>query len=172
LASRFPVGRTVAIDRRPLGGWGNIAVRHDVEFGSVSIALLNVHLETPRSAIEAIMTNWKYGREEMSQLTSVRSLESSLAVNLLGRPASQPSIIAGDFNMPVESAIYREKWSVFVNAFSKVGLGFGHTKTTRWFGTRIDHVLTGTSFRPVRCWVGPEMGNDHRPVVAEVEFLG
>jgi endonuclease/exonuclease/phosphatase (EEP) superfamily protein YafD len=172
LASRFPVGQTVAVDRRPLGGWGNIAVRHDVQVGSVSIALLNVHLETPRPGIEAMMTNLWRGRDEMRQLTSVRSLESSLALNLLGHAAVGPAIVAGDFNMPVESAIYRENWSGFVNAFSKVGLGLGHTKTTRWFGTRIDHVLTGTSFRPVRCWVGPEMGNDHRPVVADVEFLG
>jgi len=55
------------------------------------------------------------------------------------------TIVTGDFNMPVESAIYRNTWSVFSNAFNTAGLGFGYTKITpkrgSTYGTRIDHIL-------------------------------
>ena len=82
------------------------------------------------------------------------------------------SLLAGDFNMPVESAIYGQCWSRFSNAFDAVGLGLGHTKFTRWRGVRIDHILAGPGWRFRRCWVGPDVHSDHHPVIAEVEWVG
>ena len=83
-----------------------------------------------------------------------------------------PVILAGDFNMPTQSSIYRHHWSAMCNAFSMAGLGLGYTEwpTIRsWqFGIRIDHIVTGCSWRPVRCWVGPDLGSDHRPLLANL----
>lgn len=85
---------------------------------------------------------------------------------------SRPLIIAGDFNMPPDSVIYRQNWGQYANAFSKAGFGFGRT---RWvtmrgitFGVRIDHILTNEHWRPERCWVGPDVGSDHLPVIADL----
>ena len=80
-------------------------------------------------------------------------------------------IVMGDFNMPVESTIYRRCWPRLADAFSTSGWGFGFTKTSEkrgWsYGARIDHVLFSPPWRCLRCWVGGEIGSDHLPLVAE-----
>jgi endonuclease/exonuclease/phosphatase (EEP) superfamily protein YafD len=83
-----------------------------------------------------------------------------------------PLILAGDFNMTADSPTYRETLSRYGNAFSRSGFGFGHTerpfKHGSLFGIRIDHVLFGPDWQPCRCWVGPELGSDHLPVIADL----
>ena len=78
----------------------------------------------------------------------------------------------GDFNLPVESAIYRRSWGSFHNALSETGLGLVPTKHTRWHGVRIDHVLAGPGWQAIRAWVGPGLGGDHRPVIADLRWVG
>jgi endonuclease/exonuclease/phosphatase (EEP) superfamily protein YafD len=75
--------------------------------------------------------------------------------------------VAGDFNMPIESAIYRRDWADFHNAFSEAGFGWGWTKWTRLFGVRIDHVLSRDGLVCTRAWIGGKTGSDHRPLVAD-----
>ena len=70
--------------------------------------------------------------------------------------------------MPVESRIYRANWSSLRNAFSEAGQGWGTTKQTSWFGTRIDHILYSSAWRCRKAWVGPAMGSDHRPLIADL----
>ena len=78
-----------------------------------------------------------------------------MAANIQG-----PLILAGDFNMPADSTVYRATWGRFNNAFSRSGFGFGHTErpgSFGWlFGVRIDHILSGPHWRPCRCWVRPK----------------
>jgi endonuclease/exonuclease/phosphatase (EEP) superfamily protein YafD len=97
--------------------------------------------------------------------------DSQEAAHLLG-DAGQPKIIAGDLNLPPDSAIYRKFWAGYRNAFSEAGLGFGYTEWPRMrklrFGLRIDHVLAGGGWRPRSCWVGPDVGSDHLPLIAEL----
>jgi endonuclease/exonuclease/phosphatase (EEP) superfamily protein YafD len=76
-------------------------------------------------------------------------------------------VIAGDFNLPVESAIYRQHWGRFRNAFSETGFGAGFTKHTRLFGVRIDHILSSKDVDPVRSFVGKDVGSDHVPLIAD-----
>ena len=52
------------------------------------------------------------------------------------------------------------------------GLGFGATKRTRWFGVRIDHVLAGPGWTTERAWIGPDLGSDHLPMVADLRWSG
>jgi endonuclease/exonuclease/phosphatase (EEP) superfamily protein YafD len=70
--------------------------------------------------------------------------------------------------MPVESAIYRAHWSSFANAFSSCGFGLGWSKRTRWSGTRIDHVLLSDAFACTGASIFPDVGSDHRGVVARI----
>jgi endonuclease/exonuclease/phosphatase (EEP) superfamily protein YafD len=80
-------------------------------------------------------------------------------------------IVAGDFNMPRESSIFRRDWTAWNNAFGRTGLGFGFTKISQFgplrYGTRIDHVLYHEAWTCVGAWVGGEVGSDHLPLVAE-----
>ena len=81
-------------------------------------------------------------------------------------------LLAGDFNTPVESAVYREYWSSYTNAFSTAGLGWGQTQfTPRRTSVRIDICWPGPTGCQ-DCWVGPFVGSEHRPVFAEWVRVG
>ncbi|MGK4003944.1 endonuclease/exonuclease/phosphatase family protein [Sorangium sp. So ce1036] len=139
--------------------------------GGRAFSLIHLHLETPRDAIEALIHGgWKQA-EEHDRNIALRTWESELARQWVDE-APYPAVIVGDFNMPVDSAIYRRFWAGFENAFSRAGLGFGATKRTRWFGVRIDHVLVGPGWTSERAWVGPDLGSDHLPMIADLRWTG
>ncbi len=83
-----------------------------------------------------------------------------------------PFLVVGDFNMTTDSAVYRDFWSAYSNAFSRAGFGYGYSKITSFagwtYGTRIDHILMSPGWKCRRCWVGPAMNSDHRPVIADL----
>jgi endonuclease/exonuclease/phosphatase (EEP) superfamily protein YafD len=37
---------------------------------------------------------------------------------------------------------------------------------------RIDHILAGPGWQAERCWVGPDVGSPHRPVIADLIWTG
>jgi vancomycin resistance protein VanJ len=98
---------------------------------------------------------------------AVRARASRTARAWAGDP-SESLVVVGDFNTPPAGRIYAADWGAFGNAFSDAGVGWGATKQTSWFGTRIDHVLYGPPWRCRAAWVGPAMGSDHRPLVADL----
>jgi endonuclease/exonuclease/phosphatase (EEP) superfamily protein YafD len=171
LASRYPI-RNVAtpLHYGNLGGGGFVTC-FDLETPLGIHHFVNLHLATPREGLESVKARWWRGASNLRKNISLRTGDSEMASRLTGQ-LSGPVLIAGDFNMPVESAIYRRFWSPYTDAFSSVGLGFGYTKFTRWFGARIDHILAGPGWRPQRCWVGPNVGSDHRPVIADLTWVG
>jgi endonuclease/exonuclease/phosphatase (EEP) superfamily protein YafD len=85
---------------------------------------------------------------------------------------TRPVIVAGDFNMPADSDIYRENWQGYANAFSKAGFGYGWTVRGGHrgivIGARIDHILTDGGMRVLRCETGPDVGSDHLPLIADI----
>jgi endonuclease/exonuclease/phosphatase (EEP) superfamily protein YafD len=78
----------------------------------------------------------------------------------------------GDFNLPVDSSIYGQVWNHYHDAFSQGGWGWGYTKWTSWYGIRIDHILYEKAWACTKCWVGPNIGSDHLPLVADLVFTG
>jgi vancomycin resistance protein VanJ len=100
-----------------------------------------------------------------------RWLDSQEMAQSLG-DLGESKIIAGDLNLPPDSTIYREFWGEYRNAFGEAGLGFGYTEWPRMrklrFGIRIDHILAGGDWRARSCWVGPDVGSDHLPLIAEI----
>jgi len=146
-----------------------------VETPEGPVGFFSIHLETPRRALQLILDPDKI--LDLAQVDTAeerlewRRRESrDLAAWIGGFPG--PKIIAGDFNMPADSGIYRDDWAGYQNAFSRAGLGFGHTKHTKidrlTYGARIDHVLSGGGLRPVACHVGPDVGSDHLPLGADL----
>jgi len=85
-----------------------------------------------------------------------------------------PKVVAGDFNMPAESTIYRKYWSGYQNVFSMRGTGYGWTERASvrgipvWF--RIDHILVNEDLKPLICRIGPDVGSDHLPVISDIVF--
>ncbi len=148
-----------------------------VEMPMGRVGFANVHLGTPQPGLSAVLdgeTGLDLTRmaEADSHLEWRRQESERVARWLAGFPETK--IIAGDFNMPVESTIYRRYWGDYRNAFNQVGLGFGYSKQTRirghTYGTRIDQILTDDHWRAVRCYLGPDLGSDYLPLVADLSW--
>jgi endonuclease/exonuclease/phosphatase (EEP) superfamily protein YafD len=173
VASHWPVIEGDHADR-PDAPTTIAAVRFVVRMPGQELQLFNVHLESPREGLEAVLSRTSgldLGQlPQLDDMLRKRAAESA-AVSEWIAGFTGPKLVVGDFNTPIESTIYRSCWSSLGNAFSDVGWGFGFTKTSQAsslsFGTRIDHLLYATPWRPVRCWVGDDIGSDHRPLLAE-----
>jgi endonuclease/exonuclease/phosphatase (EEP) superfamily protein YafD len=169
LVSRYPF--VVLDEREPEEKWrrgGHEPDRFEIDAPIGRFQLLNVHLGTIRGGLEALRDgSWHAlplfdgNREEASR--------ESRAARRRATPGTEPIVVAGDFNLPVESAIYRASWGDFGNAFSSCGRGFGYTKFTSLFGIRIDHVLMSNRWRcaDARVLTRP-YGGDHAPLVVDL----
>jgi endonuclease/exonuclease/phosphatase (EEP) superfamily protein YafD len=153
--------RTAAI-----GGAGYVA-RYTLATAEGPIEVTNLHLETPRKGFEGFMAG---DTQQLRLNTTLRDLESELARRWVNAGRA-PTIVAGDFNTPVESRIFQEHWGDLVDAFSRVGFGFGTSKYNGWIRIRIDHVLTDDAWRPRRVQILPDLGSDHRAVVADLVLV-
>ena len=142
LVSRYPF--TVPDVRDPDHVWRNGAYdpdRYQIKTPMGRLQLLNVHLETIRGGLEALAGHQWRGLPQFMR-NREESARESRAARERTRHGPDRIVVAGDFNLPVESAIYRANWGHLLNAFSNCGRGFGHTKFTSLYGIRIDHVLT------------------------------
>jgi endonuclease/exonuclease/phosphatase family metal-dependent hydrolase len=171
LLSRFAITSVEVRDTddiRALGGHGS-AVRALLDTPSGPIAIVNLHLQTVRKGLDELIAHRFAGRAGMAANIDVRALDSrELRRWIDGREGHVPTVVLGDFNLPIESAAYRRNWSSFGNAFSSAGFGLGWTKRTRWHGVRIDHILFSDGLRCIDTAVGAHVGSDHRPVVARL----
>lgn len=173
LLSRYPIEKNEAMEPeaiRVLGGTGSV-VRYTVHLPTGDVSLANVHLATVREGLDAVLARGLGGVPALKENLATRSAMSALARSFIDH-APQPLLVAGDFNLPTDSAIYRRDWASFTNAFSLAGNGFGTTKRTRWFGIRIDHILLGPGWSCERAFIGPHLNGDHRPVVADLTWSG
>jgi endonuclease/exonuclease/phosphatase (EEP) superfamily protein YafD len=168
LASRFPVLASATLGRVSTGDQGGtgLVMLYRLKGDDGVIDLVSLHLETPRKGLELLGT--ESGVESLERNQLVRDVGSRRMARWI-REQSDAAIVAGDFNMPVESRIYRRYWTGCGNAFSRVGRGFGWTRFFPKFAIRIDHVLTCGGWRATRAQVGPDLGSDHRPLIVDLE---
>ncbi len=122
------------------------------------------HLPTIRYGLERLAVGDLAGFEAQADWRAKQMGEFLIELNRDDLP-----VIAGaDLNTPPESRLLdpiRRRYRV---AFDCAGLGYGYTSPTRFPFARIDHVLVGPEWSVGRCWVGPDLGSDHRPMIAEV----
>jgi len=137
---------------------------YKIEIKGRSEYLINVHLETPRKAF----TNFSLATpfDSFKENVNKRYHEAKQVKLLIEK--YKPAFVVGDFNMPVESAIYKENFSTLTNAFDVSGVGFGHTKFTSLHGVRIDHILTSKMYFPLKTWVHFDVGSDHNPIISNI----
>ena len=179
VASRYPL-RLMADLRWRLPGHSPRVnmLRCLVESPQGDIDFYSVHLDSPHVGISAVLNRSTILSPSYSGVLAAeidqRRRESENARRVVSRLSESP-VLAGDFNLPSDSNIYRCDWSGYRDAFSEAGLGFGYTESARvhWlsFGIRIDHILTGSHWQCRRCWVGPDVGSDHLPLLAELSLL-
>ena len=151
------------------GGAGYI-VRAEVTTAAGPIRIGLVHLATPRHALDSYFDLSELPKQGNNTLANMaqRDEESRFARDWILQGPLVRTIVAGDFNLPAESAIYRRYWGNLRNAFGRAGFGTGYTKRTRRWGVRIDHVLTSDDIGIHSAIVGPDVGSDHRPVITDL----
>jgi len=126
-----------------------------LSIGQRRIDLMALHASVPTAPA------WRLARDAMLD-----------DIARFARRTRYPLIVAGDFNAtpwnrsmrrlvresPLRHApgFWRPTWTAYV---------------PHWMGIPIDHVLAATDCRVVDRRVGPDIGSDHRPVVATVDCL-
>ncbi len=166
LASRHPIVDFEVL-RRPDKLYRIVAVRATVSCFGELVPVVSVHLMTPRRGLEAIIGSPLEGIGAFREVAAVQRFESGLVRHWIEQTPGL-ILVAGDFNLTVEHPVYRRDWSDYRDAFSWASWGFGHTMFTRLIGLRIDHILCGIDWRPTSCWVGPDVGSAHRPIIADL----
>jgi endonuclease/exonuclease/phosphatase (EEP) superfamily protein YafD len=170
LASRYPVQRVeVAADSIFGKGGGNFA-RYDLETSTGTIHVFNLHLASPREALQTVV-DWSSETPTILQANSDLRRSQSEIIRKWTEEVDGPILLVGDFNTPSDSTIYRQCWSDFHNGFGEAGFGWGYTYFTRRAAVRIDHQLGGPGWQCRKCWVGPNVGSPHRPVIADWEWV-
>ena len=171
LVSRFPFEVLDLPD--PDNAWrrgGREPMRFAIQAPAGRFQLLNVHFETIRGGLDALRAD---GVGALPQFLQNReeSMLDSRAARARAQRVTEPLLVVGDFNLPVESAIYRANWGDFTNMFSSCGRGFGYTKRTSVFGIRIDHVLASADWTCVDARVlESPYGGDHAPLVVDLRL--
>lgn len=167
LASRWRLVSVKTEDRVLTGNQGGtgtlVLFRLAAPGDSIDVAV--VHLETPRKGLERLRYGMDLGSVALN--TMVRDVGSERAGRWIASHSPDP-IIAGDFNLPVESWIFRNHWSRCPDAFSAAGRGFGYTRVLPKFSIRIDHVLACPGWRAQSTAIGPALGSDHLPLIVDL----
>jgi vancomycin resistance protein VanJ len=165
LASRFPIRRMIELGSDSMTELGSVA-RYDIEHPAEAVAFFNLHLASPRHGLYEVIHDRRQGIEELEAGSDLRREQSGNVADEV-REVSGPVLLAGDFNTPSESDIFRRMWGQYTDAFSVAGWGWGYTFYGGRTAVRIDHILAGKGWRCERCRVGPDVGSPHRPVIAD-----
>ena len=168
LASRFPITKAERLGSDTTGVASSTAL-YELITPQGAIAILSVHMASPRKGLAELAGRGRGGLDEIASNSELRWTQS----RWLAERASQirgPLVVAGDFNTPPQSAIFRRIWDGYTDAFGSAGLGWGYTFNTRPTSVRIDHILLRDGGKASRCWVGPDVGSPHRPVLADVHW--
>ena len=177
ILSRFPL--TSGISKQflhPPHKWPRTSLLHCVvKTPGGDLNFCTVHLPSPRYGLQAILdrkTLLSLSRKGLLVSETIHRLRTSHEVSSALANLSGPLIVAGDFNMPVESTLYRDFWNRYANAFTAAGSGYGWTV---WggprkleFGARIDHILVGGGLGVLLCETGHDVGSDHLPLIADI----
>ena len=170
IASRYPLRRVGPIGT-PKTGWSYAATMYEVATPAGPVPMVNVHLSSPHVAFRNTLHRDPHGWEQIQKNSEIRTREA-YDIARAAADAGPAVLVAGDFNLPTESPAYRSNLGSFANAFDVAGFGFGSTYDVKLTVARIDHILSGSGWICRRCWVGPDLGSPHRPLMADVEWTG
>jgi endonuclease/exonuclease/phosphatase (EEP) superfamily protein YafD len=153
----------------PRGGLQGIVLAMKLVRPTGTIGLINVHLVSPHPWFDNALRGSRYAPAEITDSCQLRQVESRLTADA-AHAANVPTLLAGDFNTPIDSENFRTIWPDFTDAFSVAGTGVGTTYRVKDTRTRIDHILFNRDWQCPRCHLGMDVGSPHLPVIADVEL--
>jgi endonuclease/exonuclease/phosphatase (EEP) superfamily protein YafD len=150
--ARWPI---VSAESFAMAGGPARAARVTLDWQGTQVTVLGVHLHWPLGPTNSRLRN--------AELDTIASFAA-------GR--SEPLIVAGDFNVTPWSRHFRR-------ALDRSGLNdaaAGHGLAPSWpsqfppLGIRIDHCLASKHWRSTDVRLGPSLGSDHLPLIADLEL--
>ncbi|AWL11649.1 hypothetical protein HMF8227_01168 [Saliniradius amylolyticus] len=163
--SRWPLRYQGSGERnQALDGWGRFVAFYQLG-ADKPVQLANVHLETPRKALNHIL------RADVSHIdvmlnTNERQRQAQQVAHFLG--SDTPGLAAGDFNMVRLSPLYSAELGHYNNSLALAGRGLAHTKLTSYHGVTIDHVIHNDKLQTHSAAVLENLGGDHNPIIARL----
>lgn len=155
-------------------------VRYTVATPHGELTICNVHQISPQHEMRDLRP-WSIvtgsGVSELNQATVMRDVEALKAREFTrtSKPSSTPTVIAGDFNMPNDSSLFRQHWGDLTDAYAVSAVGYGYTSpcfankeflsNCPW--AQVDHILATQGIAVERCWIGRSGGSDHRLIAAQ-----
>jgi endonuclease/exonuclease/phosphatase (EEP) superfamily protein YafD len=170
LASQFPIRQVAELGHDSDGRKGSVT-RYDLETPAGVVHFFSLHLASPRDGIYEAIHDAPNGAAAV-RANIARRWQQSEYVARQTADLEGPVLLAGDFNTPPESAIFRRVWADYSDAFGAAGWGWGYTFHGGRTWVRIDHVLAGKGWHCAGCRVGPHVGSPHRPVLADLIWSG
>jgi len=176
--SRYPLERgTMMQALHPPHAWPRTCLLTcTVQTPEGALTFCTVHLPSPRYGLTEALDRKTILNPSRSGVLEQETLHRQLTAREAARQIASlpgPVVIAGDFNMPADSPLYREAWGGYQNAFSQEGFGYGWTQRTVLrgipIGLRIDHTLIGAGLGIVLSRVGPDIGSDHLPLITDIK---
>ena len=169
VAARHPVQRIDVLYSGTGDARRGVVIAAEIATADGPVSFFSIHLDTVRKGIEPMLHEGIGATGELEENLAFRDRESRAAEAWIRGHVTHPPILAGDFNMPTDSAIYRHNWRGWSDAFESIGTGLGHTKFTSLWGIRIDHVLFDANWEAVSSDIGPDVGSDHRPLIVRLQ---
>ncbi len=191
--SRFPIRASERIEHPGIGERPTlVAARFVLDIGGRQVAMYNVHLPTPRNALQggglrtlllSAVPGTRGSRGEagrqlrafwLDRLDAVRNLNARIRADPL------PALAAGDFNTPGLGRCNALLTRGLSDAHSIRGTGFGYTfpgisrNPLTLFGPwlRLDRVLAGKEWRIDAAVTEPDRPSQHRAFCASVRLPG
>lgn len=162
--SRFPV-----ID----SGWigfeytRNSSVWADVSINGRTVRIINCHLQT---------TNINQSRGDISRsalliaTNEVARAEQAVIISRAVRECPHDVILAGDFNSPPTTYVYRTMLGGMNDGFREAGQGWGYTYKYFKRMFRIDYIFASPGMKVLDYYSkNVDFGSDHNPVFIELE---
>jgi endonuclease/exonuclease/phosphatase (EEP) superfamily protein YafD len=168
IASRFPIVEEYPAssnDYEEYWFWPARLERARVQLSSgQSFVVASAHLPTMRNGF------WFLSKGDFAASRRYLGWRATQLVEVLGKLTDTgdfPILMGGDFNTPADSPRMAIPKSSYQSAFDDAGLGFGYTYPARLPWARIDQIFGSSDWQFTACWLGPNVGSDHLPVVAE-----
>jgi len=140
----------------PLSEGGAVAERIMIDWRGTPVTVLGVHL------------NWPIGPRS----SEYRNQELDTVV-ALGKAQRGPLLVAGDFNLTPWSEYFGDALEQSGLHDAAVGFGLARSWPAQFapLGIRIDHCLLSRHWSARSTTIGPELGSDHLPLVADVSLV-
>jgi len=181
--SRYPILAAEAAATIPVEVDGPRFQRLTLDFDGQPVVVYNAHLLLPFTGSDqaetdapASLIQWVLSYDDRARNGQITQLLALVEAETL------PVMVAGDFNLPDQSAAYGLLADRLTDSFRAAGVGMGFDWPVAealpallpgWMPPllRIDYIWHSAHFRALEAGQGPPLGSDHLPQYAVLELL-